>query len=164
MRVGSRFGKAKMHPSTSTARISITFHRAKYIMRSCSPPSARGLAAVPLLLALLGLLRLFRRVVLGGLGRLGAVQDVVDAAAQQAHLHALRDLDLDFALVYDLADHADDAARAHDPIAALDRADHGLVLLHALALRRPDQEVEDRDDGDEREQATQHTAGAARSR
>src|SRR5579871_2138547 len=104
-RLGSRFGIAKMVPSASTARMRTTCHRAKYIMSKGRPPFLwRPSAGVALLVG--GIVLQLRG--------LGAIDHVADGGTQDAHAHALGDLELDLVVVDHLGDGAEDAADGHN--------------------------------------------------
>src|SRR5690606_7079480 len=88
-------------------------------------------------------------------GALG--QDVADGGLLHADAHVVCDLDGDEVLA-DLGDHAGDAAVGQHLVAALQLAQHGLVLLLPLHLRADHQEVHDRDQDDRKQQ---HAEAAA---
>jgi hypothetical protein len=77
-----------------------------------------------------------------------------------AHAHALGQLDLDLVVGDHLGHQADDAAAGDDTVAALDAGQHLALRLHLLLLRTDQQEIEDDEDQDEGEELDEEIAAA----
>ena len=94
------------------------------------------------------------------LGRLALDPDLGDQRAHHPHLCVLGDLDLQFVVVDNLGNLADNAAAGDDRVVAPDRGKHRLTRLHLLALRANDKEIHN-DEYQDNRQNIQHHAGAA---
>src|SRR5271169_669916 len=103
-------------------------------------------------------------VVRSFLGRFGPRQHRLDRAAHDAHLDAVGDLDDDFLALGRLGDGADDAPAGDHFVAAAERTQHRLMVLHLLLLGADQEEIEDHEN--EHEGGDRHdveaTCGAAR--
>src|SRR5579859_5115337 len=155
-----KFGTANRHTTSAVSKIAAAFHREKNnidLRHSSLRPPRRPSG---LLLQRCSCARSARLVVLY---RLAFGPYVADHGTQVADPHAIGDFDLDVVVVHDLGDLADQAAVGHHGIAAAQRLDHFLMLLHFALLRPQDQKIHDHHDEDQRQEIYDHVvaAGAA---
>src|SRR6476620_7059195 len=145
-----KFGTAKRHTIAAVSRIAATFHREKN--------NIDAIILVRVAPRRQAVCRSARALVLHRLA-LGA--HFGDHRAHLAHAHAVGDLHFDLVVVDDLGDLADKPTVGHNGIAAPQRFDHGLMLLHPLLLRAQDQEIHDHDDQDQRQRRRDHAPAIA---
>src|SRR5579863_547305 len=140
---GKKFGTANRHTTSAVITIAAAFHRVKNNMDFEFPRyNARSTRAVVL-----------RRLALGA--------HVAHHRAHLPHPHAVGDFDLDLVVVHDLGDLADETAIGNHGIAAAQRLDHLLMLLHLALLRAQDQEVHNHDDQNKRHERRDHAGRVA---
>src|SRR5690606_8590567 len=82
--------------------------------------------------------------------------NIHQGAAHDADANAFSNFDLEFVVINDLLNLADNAAASDDGIAATNLRQHFLTLLHLGPLWADDEEVHDHEDQDERQNAHEH--------